>query len=79
MTAAEKCLKNGWKVGTRLSGREDDDITTIEITAIGREQVLAVAISVTPGEWWEGGGREESWDLDFRRWRKVSTGKEPKA
>jgi hypothetical protein len=48
MTDAAICRKNKWKVGTRLVGREGGAgwyrVTTIEITAIGNQLVLAKII-----------------------------------
>lgn len=42
MTDAEVARANGWTVGTRLVGDEGYGPATIEITAIGRANVLAV-------------------------------------
>lgn len=45
MTDAQQCRKNRWKVGTRLVGDEGRGPTVIELTAIGRDRILAVTIS----------------------------------
>lgn len=71
MNDAARCRKNGWVAGTRLVGTDADGPTVIEITAVGRETVLAVAIS-------EDGKpckdeHEYSWMLDQRKWRKVKS------
>ena len=69
MNDAEKCRRNGWAPGTILEGREGNQITRIELTAVGRENVLAVAISEN-GEP-KFGTCENLWALDMRRWRKI--------
>jgi len=53
VSSAEKCRRNGWKVGTRIVGDEGYGPTVIEITAIGEEAVLAKCISHNgePGSW----------------------------
>jgi hypothetical protein len=64
-----QCRRNGWKVGTRLVGDEGYGPTIIELTAIGRDRILAVQIShngkPSVNDW------EADWTLSERRWRKV--------
>lgn len=79
MSDAEKCRKNGWKVGTQLIGREGGrgwhSLTTIELTAIGERKILAKVVAETgsgcekchPREF----GYETNWTLSERNWRKV--------
>ncbi len=68
VTPAQHCRKNGWRVGMRLSGREGENVTVIEITAIGRDEVLGVVISENgePAEQYE-----MPWTFEYRRWRRV--------
>ncbi|AFA45091.1 HTH binding domain protein [Mycobacterium phage Spartacus] len=68
MSDADTARRNGWTVGTRLAGDEGRGETTIEITAIGEEHVLAKTISHA--------GRpvpygESLWTFMFRDWREV--------
>lgn len=64
---ADKCKRHGWTVGTRLIGNEGYGDTVIEITAIGRESILAVMISHN-GEL-EHDARESTWTLSERDWK----------
>lgn len=68
-TEAETCLLNGWTVGTRLVGTQGgtgwSNTSTIEITAIGEEDILAKRID--PGEY----TGEGPWTLSCREWREV--------
>ena len=64
-----KCKRNGWTVGTRLIGDEGYGPTVIELTAIGREQILAIEIS-HKGKLSED-ARESNWTLTERDWQKV--------
>lgn len=70
MTSAEYCRRNGFDVGTRLVGNEGHGPTIIEITAIGKEMVLAKTIShngvLDPNE------SEGSWVFWCREWSRVS-------
>ena len=68
MNSAEKCRSNGWGPGTRLVGDEGHGPTVIEITAVGREGILAGCISQAgePSDF-----RESSWALDYRDWKEV--------
>lgn len=77
MTAADRCRRNGWVVGTRLKGTEREvwpggstyECTeVIEITAIGEHAILA---KVVEADGLAENGCEISWDLDDRRWRRV--------
>jgi hypothetical protein len=65
---AAQCRKNGWKAGTRLVGDEGYGPTVIEITAVGRERILAVTISHNgePADY-----DESDWTLECRKWRRV--------
>jgi hypothetical protein len=65
---AAQCRKNGWKAGARLVGDEGYGPTVIEITAVGRESILAVKISHNgePADESEG-----NWTLRCRKWRRV--------
>src|SRR6266852_611278 len=69
MNDVQKCKRNGWKPGTRLVGDEGWGPTVIEITAIGRERILAVEISHN-GEP-DADGLEDDWTLELRKWRRV--------
>lgn len=69
MSDAQKCRDNGWTVGTRLVGDEGYGPTVIEITAIGRWNILAVRVSqngVPPDLIPK---IESMWTLDMRDWR----------
>jgi len=57
-TDAETCRLNGWDVGTVLVGDEGYGPTTIRITAIGDEAILART----------GSRRESTWTLTCRDW-----------
>ncbi len=69
--AARICRKRGWEVGTRLVGDEGYGPTVIEITALGRENMLAVALS-HKGE--PQPAREALWTLGSRDWQPVGKG-----
>ena len=69
MNDVQKCKRNGWKVGTRLVGDEGYGPIVIEITAIGRERILAIEISHN-GEPYPD-LVEMDWTLSKRKWRKV--------
>lgn len=68
MNDAEKCRKNGWRVGTRLIGDEGYGPTVIEITAIGETRILAKEISHNgkPSDRCEG-----DWTLSCRDWQAL--------
>ncbi|NBW10816.1 MAG: hypothetical protein EBR82_22590 [Caulobacteraceae bacterium] len=73
MKAADVCRENGWVVGDRLVGTEEkgclaEDTSIIEITAIGRSNVLAVRVA---SQRYRVTGAELVWSLDHRDWRKV--------
>lgn len=61
------CRERGWTVGTRLVGDEGYGPTVIRITAIGEENILAVAES-GPGSSY---AREGTWCLDGRDWQPL--------
>lgn len=69
MTTGEKCRANGWVAGTRLVGDEGYGPTVIEITAVGRDAILAMIVSHN-GE--PSDDREQKWTLDLRDWKPVS-------
>lgn len=58
------CECNGWKVGTILEGHDwgDSEITKIEITAVGRWDVLGCRLE---------GDYELTWSLNRGCWREV--------
>lgn len=60
-TDAKTCQLNGWTVGTTLEGHEGYGPERITITAIGRQNILAVGPS----------GRESPWSLKYRVWEAV--------
>jgi hypothetical protein len=60
-TDANLCRLNGWKVGTRIRGRECGRQVTLTITAIGEHCILAKSR----------GDGESEWDLTCREWREV--------
>ena len=62
MSDADYARSRGWKPGTRLSGDEGRGSDTIEITAIGRKNVLAVSGSH---------GRESLWTFQYRDWQET--------
>jgi hypothetical protein len=71
MNDAQRCRRNGWKVGDVL---QDTDGRRIRLTAIGEECVLAVQILRIWEESWEewcGKGWETGWALDVVRWRRI--------
>lgn len=59
--SADLCRLHKWKVGDKLIGTDPHETSTIVITAIGIEGVLAVDET----------GHESSWDLFFRDWKKI--------
>lgn len=61
-TDAETCRLNGWSVGTVLVGDEGYGPTTIRITAIGEESILAARA---------GSRRESTWTLACREWEEM--------
>jgi hypothetical protein len=67
-TSAQLCRDNGWTVGTHLAGDEGYGVTVITLTAIGEQNVLARQISHAGKPY---AGRESSWTLAYRDWRKV--------
>ena len=73
-TDTETCRLNGWGVGTTLIGDEGYGPSTIRISAIGVELVLAVCLS-HPGML--DCGEERMWTLHCREWEKVSTDSRP--
>lgn len=71
MSDAQKCIENGWTVGTHLVGDEGYGPTVIRITAIGEERILAKTVSRNgkPPRYTE---PDENWTLDYRDWEVAS-------
>jgi len=67
MSDAQTARDNGWVVGTQLTGDEGYGPTVIELTAIGRDQVLAVTVSHNGKP--DPRSRESSWTFRFRDWQ----------
>lgn len=67
-SSADICRRNGWSVGTILTGDEGFGPTVIQITAIGEECVLAKTLSHC---WSVVAPDESEWDLSFRDWKEV--------
>lgn len=74
------CHVNGWEVGAVLEGVEYDpaddaaiwNAHRIQITAIGETMILARAVAIHhDGKWQRYEGRESSWTLTCREWRRV--------
>lgn len=65
---AETCRLNGWGPGTMIRGNECGEWTTLLITAVGENAILARGVR-------HGGKRvawpEASWTLAYREWRRV--------
>lgn len=61
-SSAEHAIRRGWLVGTELVGDAGQGLTTITITAIGKENILAVG-SIR--------GTETVWELNDRNWTIV--------
>ncbi len=66
------CRARGWTVGTQLVGDEGFGPETIEITAIGRRNILAITIARKGRRVLE--GREGNWNLTCRDWHVVRYG-----
>lgn len=60
--SADICRERGWVAGTRIVGDGDEGPKTIEITAIGKHEILAYGIH----------GSEQLWSLNSRDWQEVS-------
>jgi hypothetical protein len=60
LSSAEICRRNGWRRGSRIVGVEDQRATTIRITAVGDDYILAIA---------DDSGHEGEWNLTCRNWR----------
>lgn len=58
-SSADYARRRGWVAGTRLVGDEGYGPTTITITAVGRDGILAIA---------DGRRYESSWTLRHRDW-----------
>lgn len=70
LPAAEICRRNGWTAGTLLAGDEGYGITVIEITAVGKLNILAQTVS-HDGEPWDDTEDECEWTLWCRDWKAV--------
>jgi hypothetical protein len=66
------CAKKRWSVGSMLEGSEFNGNRTvvdrIEILYIGNDMVVAKRVAIDGKEV---DGRERSWDLTFRNWKRV--------
>jgi hypothetical protein len=69
LSTAELCRQNGWGPGTRLVGDEGYGPTVIEITAVGRDHILALPISHNGKPSYQ--PYENSWTLDGRDWKEA--------
>ena len=65
LTSAELCRRNGWTVGTHLTGDEGYGPTTIVITAIGKRNIVARSLDPIVGS------REGGWVLWCREWSET--------
>lgn len=66
-SSADRCRSNGWIVGARLFNDMGSAPTTIEITSIGEESILAKVIACNgfaPSWAWQ----EVLWNLGDRDW-----------
>ena len=61
---ADLCREMGWSQGQRLIGDEGYGPTTIQITAVGENRILARAIHPRPRN-------ENTWTLSCRDWQPV--------
>jgi len=64
MSAAEVVRAMGWGVGTHLVGDEGYGPTTIQITAVGENEILARPVDSKRF-------REGTWTLAHRDWKEV--------
>lgn len=67
-SSADMCRRLGWRRGTVLRGNEGYGASTILITAVGEDAVLARTIMVRGKP---AAGYESSWTLQCRDWRRV--------
>src|SRR5690625_4127026 len=67
-TSADHARRRGWTVGTRLISHGDSGSTTITITAIGRENILALP---------DDNRSEGAWTLQCRDWQLETPEQEP--
>ncbi|WP_442785974.1 DUF7241 domain-containing protein [Methylobacterium sp. C25] len=68
--AADICREHGWGVGTQLAGSDGFGTTTIEITALGNQVMLARTIGQNgrPASY----ARDRPWRLSDRDWKKIA-------
>jgi uncharacterized protein YuzE len=70
-TPAQTCADNGWTIGTHITRVTDEaDGVVFDITAVGRELVLARQVS--PGDHSQEPGPESALTVDPGTWRYVS-------
>jgi hypothetical protein len=69
-SSADECRERGFKVGDRLVGNEGYGPTVIEITAIGKESILAIMISQNGKP--EKNDSESIWNLGYRDWDRCN-------
>ena len=67
LSDAEICRRNGWRPGTILVGKEDGKESTIKITAVGEDEILATELSRT-GKF----EHESMQSLTERNWKSKS-------
>lgn len=67
LSDAEICRLNGWFAGTVIEGDEGYGPERIEITAVGRDSILAISKSARYAH-------EGTWTLTCRNWKKVAEG-----
>lgn len=68
MTTTQRLYSLGGKVGSRLSGTDEDGTDVIEIVSIGAEKIVAKKVERN-GEAFE--GFEINWSLSMREWKLV--------
>ena len=65
---ADVCRANGWGVGTFLAGDEGHGVTVIELTALGRQSIVARCVAHDGQAVNQG---ENSWVLWCREWTAI--------
>ena len=69
MTETQRLYALGGKVGSRLTGTDEQGTDVIEITAIGRDNFMAIKVMKDGKIWQE--GRETNWTLTLRDWKLI--------
>lgn len=59
---AQICRRNGWGAGTKIMGDEGYGPCTIEITAVGKDSILARCVHPHASG-------EQMWHLGLRGWK----------